>query len=86
MRGASSYLNQEVRDSCHGSLARSVFTVSHHLAKESPRNDGRMKDASEKTLVLAEDLSEQLFGEQLRKPFDGKSTKDALQLEGALAP
>jgi hypothetical protein len=45
-----------------------------------------MKDASKETLVLAEDLSEQLFGEQLRKPFDGKSTKDALQLEGALAP
>jgi hypothetical protein len=33
------------------SLARSVFTVSHHLAKESPRNDGRMKDASKETLV-----------------------------------
>ncbi len=51
MRGVSSYLNQETRDSCHGSLARSVFTVSHHLAKESPRNDGRMKDASKETLV-----------------------------------
>jgi hypothetical protein len=37
------------------SLARSVFTISHHLAKESPRNDGRMKDASKETLVLAED-------------------------------
>jgi hypothetical protein len=57
-----------------------------HLAKESPRNDGRMKDASKETLVLAEDLAEQFFGEQLRKPFDGKSTKDALKLEGALAP
>jgi hypothetical protein len=68
------------------SLARSVFTVSHHLAKESPRNDGRMKDASKETLVLAEDLAEQFFGEQLRKTFDWKSTKDALQLEGALAP
>ena len=86
MRGVSSYLNQEVRDSCHGSLARSVFTVSHHLSKERPRNDGRMKDASKETLVLAEDLAEQFFGEQIRKPFDWKSTKDALQLEGALAP
>jgi len=86
MRGVSSYLNQEGRDSCHGSLARSVFTVSQHLAKESPRNDGRMKDASKETLVLAEDLAEQFFGEQLRKTFDWKSTKDALQLEGALAP
>jgi hypothetical protein len=56
------------------------------LAKESPRNDGRIKDGSEETLVLAEDLAEQFFGEQLRKPFDGKSTKDALKLEGALAP
>jgi hypothetical protein len=45
-----------------------------------------MKDASEKTLVLAEDLAEQFFGEQLRKTFDWKSTKDALQLESALAP
>jgi hypothetical protein len=68
------------------SLARSVFTISHHLAKESPRNDGRMKDASEVTLVLTEELAEQFFREQLLKPFDGKSTKDALQLEGALAP
>ena len=45
-----------------------------------------MKDTSEKTLVLAEDLSEQFFREQLRKTFDGKSIKDALKLEGALAP
>ena len=66
MRGVSSYLNQEGRDSCHGSLARSVFTISHHLAKESPRNDGRMKDASKETLVLAEDLAEQFLGEKLR--------------------
>ena len=57
-----------------------------HLAKESTGNDGLMKDAFEKTLVLAEDLAEQFLGEQLRKPFDGKSTKDALKLEGALAP
>jgi hypothetical protein len=86
MGGIATCLDQKVRDSCHGSLARSVFTVSHHLAKESPRNDGRMKDASKETLVLAEDLAEQFFGEQLRKTFDWKSTKDALQLEGALAP
>jgi hypothetical protein len=33
------------------SLARSVFIVSHRLAKKSPRNDGRMKDASKETLV-----------------------------------
>jgi len=57
-----------------------------HLAKESPRNDGRMKDLSVETHVLAEDLAEQFLGEQLRKPFDGKSTKDSLKLEGALAP
>ena len=57
-----------------------------HLAKESPRNDGRMKDAFEETLVLTEDLAEEFFGEQIRKTFDGKSTKDALKLEGALAP
>jgi hypothetical protein len=57
-----------------------------HLAKESPRNDGRMKDASEEPLVLAEDLAEQFFGEQLRKTFDWKNAKDALQFEGALAP
>jgi hypothetical protein len=40
-------LNQEVRDFCHGSLAHSVFNVSHHLEKERPQNDGRMKDAAE---------------------------------------
>ncbi len=57
-----------------------------HLAKERQRNDGRMKDAFEETLVLTEDLAEEFFGEQLRRPFDGKSTKDALKLEGALAP
>jgi hypothetical protein len=45
-----------------------------------------MKDASKETLVLAEDLAEQFFGEQFRKTFDWKSTKDALQFEGALAP
>ena len=45
-----------------------------------------MKDLSVETHVLTEDLAEQFFGEQLRKPYDGKSTKDALQLEGALAP
>ena len=45
-----------------------------------------MKDASEETLLLTEELAEQFFGEQLLKTFDGKSTKDALQLEGALAP
>ena len=57
-----------------------------HLAKERQRNDGRMKDGSEETLVLTEDLAEEFFGEQIRKTFDGKSTKDALKLEGALAP
>jgi hypothetical protein len=45
-----------------------------------------MKDGSEETLVLTEDLAEEFFGEQIRKTFDGKSTKDALKLEGALAP
>ncbi len=45
-----------------------------------------MKDAYKETLVLADDLAEQFLGEQLRKTFDWKSTKDALQLEGALAP
>jgi hypothetical protein len=45
-----------------------------------------VEDASKETLVLAEDIAEQFFGEQLRKTFDGKSTKDALKLEGALAP
>jgi hypothetical protein len=45
-----------------------------------------MKDASEETLVLPEDLEEQFFGGQFRKTHDWKSTKDALQLEGALAP
>ena len=60
--------------------------VCSHLAKERPRNDGRMKDLSVETHVLTEDLSEQFLGEQLRRPFDGKSTKDALKLEGALAP
>jgi hypothetical protein len=45
-----------------------------------------MKDASKETLVLAEDLAEQFFWEQLRKTFDWKSTKDSLQLDGALAP
>ena len=45
-----------------------------------------MKDLSVETHVLTEDLSEQFLGEQLRRPFDGKSTKDALKLEGALAP
>jgi hypothetical protein len=45
-----------------------------------------MKDASKETLVLAEDLAEQFFGEQLRKTFDWKNAKDALQLEGALTP
>jgi len=57
-----------------------------HLAKELQRNHGRMKDLSVETHVLTEDLAEQFFGEQLRKTFDGKSTKDALKLEGALAP
>ena len=86
MGGISTYLNQEVRDSCYGSLARSVFAVSNHLAKESPRNDGRMKDSSEEALVLPEDLTEQFFGKHLRKTLDWKRTEDAFQLEGALAP
>ena len=86
MGGISTYLNQEVRDSCYGSLARSVFAVSNHLAKKSPRNDGRMKDSSEEALVLPEDLTEQFFGKHLRKTLDWKRTEDAFQLEGALAP
>ena len=86
MGGTLSYLNQEVRDSCNGSLARSVLTVSNHLAKKRPRNDRRMKDASEKALVLPEHLAEQFFGEQLRKTLNGKSAKDSLKLEGALKP
>jgi len=45
-----------------------------------------MKDASDETLVLPEDLSEQFFGKQFRKKFDGKSTKDSLKPEAALAP
>jgi len=58
----------------------------YDLAKQSPQNDGRMKDASQETLVLPEDLSEQFFGKQFRKKFDGKSTKDSLKPEAALAP
>ena len=81
----SSYLNQEVRDSCNGSSTTSVFAVSNDLAKESPRNDGRMKDTSEEALVLREDLAEQFLGKELRKTLDGKSAKDSLKLEGALA-
>jgi hypothetical protein len=45
-----------------------------------------MKDASEETLVLAENLAEQFLGEQLRKTFYWKSAKVALKLEGALTP
>jgi hypothetical protein len=45
-----------------------------------------MKDASEQALVLPEDLTEQFFGKHLRKTLDWKRTKDAFQLEGALAP
>ncbi len=45
-----------------------------------------MKDASEKAFVLAEDLAEQFFGEQLRKTLNGKRAQDSLKLEGALAP
>jgi hypothetical protein len=59
---------------------------SNHLAKESPRNDGRMKDSSEEALVLPEELTEQFFGKHLRKTLDWKRTEDAFQLEGALAP
>ena len=36
--------------------------VSHHLAKESPENDGRMKVASEGAIVLYKDLGDQFFG------------------------
>lgn len=82
----SSYLNQEVRDSCNGSSARSVFAVSNDLAKESPRNESWMKDASEDALVLREDLAKQFFGEEFRKTLGGKSAEDSLKLEGALAP
>ena len=57
-----------------------------HLAKARPRNDGRMKDLSVETLVLTEDLAEQFFGEQLRKPFYWKNAKVALKPKGALAP
>ena len=59
---------------------------AYDLAKQSPRNDGRMKDASGETLVLPEDLSEQFYGKQFRKSFDGKSTKDSLKPEAALTP
>jgi hypothetical protein len=45
-----------------------------------------MKDASEKTFVLPEDLAKQFFGEEFRKTLDGKRTQNALKLEGALAP
>jgi hypothetical protein len=45
-----------------------------------------MKDASGETLVLPEDLSEQFFGKQFRKKFDGNSTKDSLKPEVALTP
>jgi len=45
-----------------------------------------MKDASEKALVLPEDLAAQFFGEEFRKTLDGKRTQNALKLEGALAP
>jgi hypothetical protein len=44
-----------------------------------------MKDTSEEALVLAEDLAEQFLGKELRKTLDGKSAKDSLKLEGALA-
>ena len=58
----------------------------YDLAKQSPQNDGRMKDASQETLVLPENLEEQFFGKQVRKKFDGKSTKDSLKPEAALTP
>ena len=58
----------------------------YDLAKQSPRNDGRMKDASDETLVLPEDLSEQFLGKQFRKKFDWNSTKDSLKPEAVLTP
>ena len=58
----------------------------YDLAKQSPQSDGQMKDASDETLVIAEDLEEQFFGKQFRKKFDGKSTKDSLKPEAALTP
>jgi hypothetical protein len=86
MGGISSYPKQEVGNPCNGSLACSIFAVSNDLAKESPRNESWMKDASEKTFVLPEDLAKQFFGEEFRKTLDGKRTQNALKLEGALAP
>ncbi len=70
-----------------------AFLAPHHrlaadgydLAKQSPQNDGRMKDASQETLVLPENLEEQFFGKQFRKKFDWNSTKDSLKPEAALA-
>ena len=59
---------------------------AYDLANQSPRNDGRMKDASGETLVLPEDLSEQFYGKQFRKSFDWNSTKDSLKPEAVLAP
>ena len=44
-----------------------------------------MKDASQETLVLPENLEEQFFGKQFRKKFDWNSTKDSLKPEAALA-
>jgi hypothetical protein len=82
----SSYPEQEVGNPCNGSLARSIFAVSNDLAKESPRNESWMKDASEDALVLGVDLAKQFFGEEFRKTLDGKSAEDSLKLEGALAP
>lgn len=55
------------------------------MEMECPRNDGRMKDASEEALVLPEDLTEQFLGKHLRKTLDWKRTEDAFQLEGAFA-
>jgi hypothetical protein len=45
-----------------------------------------MKDASEKALVLPEDLAKQFFGKQFRKTFDWKLAQDSFKLEGAFAP
>ncbi|RLS69021.1 MAG: hypothetical protein DWH99_13790 [Planctomycetota bacterium] len=58
----------------------------YDLKKQSPQNDGRMRDASGEILVLVEDLSEQFYGKQFRKSVDGNSTKDSLKPEAALTP
>ncbi|MCY2998040.1 MAG: hypothetical protein NT168_08015 [Planctomycetota bacterium] len=47
----------------------------YDLAKQSPQSDGKMKDASDETLVIAEDLSEQFFGKQFRKNSTGTALR-----------